>query len=65
MTAGVVVLIMAITYGLMLLAEPIVRLIGRNGAAILERVTGMVLAALAIELIMGAMGVVRWINPAS
>lgn len=65
MTAGVVVLIMAITYGLMLLAEPIVRLIGRNGAAILERVTGMVLAALAIELIMEAIGVARWISPAS
>jgi multiple antibiotic resistance protein len=39
-TARVVVLIMAITYGLMLLAEPIVRLIDRNGASILERVTG-------------------------
>lgn len=61
-TAGVVILIMAITYGLMLLAKPILRVIGKNGAAILERITGMILAALAIELIMEAIGVARWIS---
>lgn len=61
-TAGVVILIMAITYGLMLLAKPILRVIGKNGAAILERITGMILAALAIELIMEAIGVARWIG---
>ncbi|MBE9013925.1 MarC family protein [Pseudanabaenaceae cyanobacterium LEGE 13415] len=61
-TACVVVLIMSMTYGLMLLAEPILRAIGINGAAILERVTGMILAALAVELIMEALGVQRWIN---
>ena len=44
------------------LAEPILRVIGKNGAAILERVTGMVLAALAIELIMEGLGVARWIK---
>ncbi|MBD2076406.1 MarC family protein [Phormidium sp. FACHB-592] len=61
-TACVVVCIMSVTYGLMLLAEPILRIIGKNGAAILERVTGMILAALAVELIMEAIGVQRWIN---
>lgn len=61
-TACVVIVIMALTYGLMLLAEPILRIIGNNGAAILERVTGMVLAALAVELIMQALGVQRWLN---
>lgn len=62
MTAGILVLIMAITWALLLLAEPILRVIGKNGAAILERVTGMVLAALAIELIMEGLGVARWIK---
>lgn len=61
-TAGVVVFIMAVTYRLMLLAEPVLRVIGKNGAAILERVTGMILAALAVELIMEAIGVARWIG---
>lgn len=61
-TSFVVIVIMLITYGLMLLAEPILRVIGNNGAAILERVTGMILAALAIELIMEAIGVQQWIN---
>lgn len=61
-TAGIVVLIMAITYGLLLLAEPILRIIGRSGAAILERITGMLLAALAVELIMEALGVKRWLG---
>ncbi|MBW4692998.1 MAG: MarC family protein [Lyngbya sp. HA4199-MV5] len=61
-TAGAVVCIMSVTYGLMLLAEPILRIIGKNGAAILERVTGMILAALAVELIMEAIGVQRWLS---
>lgn len=60
-TACVVVVIMSITYALMLLADPILQVIGHNGAAILERVTGMILAALAIELIMQAIGVQRWL----
>lgn len=61
-TAGVVIVIMSVTYGLMLLAEPILRVIGQNGAAILERVTGMILAALAVELIMEAIGVQQWLS---
>lgn len=61
-TACVVIFIMTITYGLMLLAEPILRIIGNNGAAILERVTGMILAALAVEFIMQAIGVQRWLS---
>lgn len=61
-TAGIVILIMAITYGLMLQTKPILRVIGKNGAAILERITGMILAALAIELIMEAIGVAPWIG---
>lgn len=61
-TAFAVICIMSVTYGLMLLAEPILRIIGKNGALILERVTGMILAALAVELIMEAIGAQRWLN---
>lgn len=61
-TACVVIFLMSVTYGLMLLAEPILRVIGNNGAAILERVTGMILAALAVELVMEAIGVQRWLS---
>ena len=61
-TACVVIVIMSITYGLMLLAEPILQIIGNNGAAILERLTGMILAALAVELIMQAIGIQRWLG---
>ena len=62
MTGVVLVLIMAITWGMLLAAEPIFRVLGKNGAAILERVTGMILAALAIELMMNGLGVARWMN---
>lgn len=55
-TAVVVVVVLAITYGLMLLAEPILKVIGLNGAAVLERVTGIILAALAIDFILQAVG---------
>jgi len=62
MTAAILVIIMGITWALLLLAEPILRVIGKNGAAILERVTGMILAALAVELVMNGLGVARWIS---
>jgi multiple antibiotic resistance protein len=49
---------------LMLFSNVILRVIGNNGAAILERIMGMFLTALAIELIMSALGVDRWLSPA-
>lgn len=55
-TAMIVVVVLAITYGLMLLADPILKVIGFNGAAVLERVTGIILAALAIDFIIQAVG---------
>ncbi len=63
MTALVMVAILAITWVLMLLANPILRIIGKNGAAILECVMGMILAALSVELVMKAIGVARWDVP--
>jgi len=63
-TAAVLVIILAITYALMRLADPILRVIGHNGAEILIRVMGMLLAALSIELVMEAVGLPQWIRTA-
>ena len=56
-TAVVLLVVLAINYGLLLLSEPIIRLIGRQGASILVRVMGILLAALAVELVMNALGI--------
>ncbi|WP_095210596.1 MarC family protein [Endozoicomonas ascidiicola] len=54
--------VLAITCILMLLANPIFRVIGHNGSAIIIRVMGMILAALSVELVMNALGIQRWIH---
>ncbi|MGZ5030595.1 MAG: MarC family protein [Methylobacter sp.] len=63
-TAGITLAILAVTYVLMLLAEHLVRIIGRNGAAILERIMGIILATLSVDLIIDAFaGMVQWNIP--
>ena len=52
--------ILGVTYLFMLAATPILRVIGKNGAAILVRVMGMILAALSVELVLGALGLEQW-----
>jgi len=59
-TAAIMIAILGITCLLMLLSEPILRLIGKSGAALLERVMGMILCALSVELVMNALGIARW-----
>lgn len=44
----------------MLLATPILRVIGQGGAALLMRVLGMLLAGLAVEIVLTALGVAGW-----
>jgi multiple antibiotic resistance protein len=39
----------------MLLAEPIIRLIGHSGAAIISRIMGMILASVAVNSVLSAM----------
>jgi multiple antibiotic resistance protein len=53
-TAGVMLCVLAVTYVLMLLAEHLLRIIGKNGAAILERIMGIILATLSVDLIIDA-----------
>ena len=61
-TAVILLVILGITCVLMLLSGPILRVIGRNGAAILIRVMGMILAALSVELVMEALGIEKWVH---
>jgi len=63
-TAGVMLVILAVTYVLMLLAEHLFRIIGRNGAAILERIMGVILATMSVDLIVDAFAsIAQWTIP--
>ena len=56
-TDVVLAAILGVTYILMLLAGPVVKVIGKNGASIVVRVMGMILAALSVQLVLEALGV--------
>ena len=62
-TAGMLITVMLATYCMMLMSEQILKYIGHNGASILIKVMGMLLAALSVELIMEAIGIERWLVP--
>jgi len=61
-TSLIMLAVLAVTYIMMLCATPILRVIGKNGAAILVRVMGMVLSALSVEFIMKGLGAERWLE---
>lgn len=54
-TTGLLGLVLLITLGLFLLANPINRIIGAAGAEIISRVMGIILAALAVDTIIEAL----------
>ncbi len=56
LTAGVLLLILAVTYVGMRGANTFGRLLGRSGGAALIRILGMILAALAVEMAIEALG---------
>ena len=62
-TALVLVAVLGLTWLLMLVAEPFLKVMGRTGAAVLIRVMGMILAALSVEVAMVAVGAHRWLEP--
>ncbi|HEY2104059.1 MAG TPA: MarC family protein [Chthoniobacterales bacterium] len=62
-TAVVVLVVLALTYLFLLASGAILRVIGRQGAAILTRVMGILLAALSIELILTALRIGSWAAP--
>ncbi|MBA3607528.1 MAG: hypothetical protein H0W43_03300 [Chthoniobacterales bacterium] len=45
---------------MLLLSDLILRVIGRQGAAVLIRVMGMILASLAVEIVLTALAVGSW-----
>lgn len=60
-TAGVLIGVLVITCLLMLASTQILRVIGNNGAAILVRVMGLILAALSVQLVFEALEIGNWI----
>ena len=59
-TAGVLLLVILITYGFFLASDAILRVIGRGGASVMVRVMGILLAALSVELVMNALSIPPW-----
>ncbi|HCO44058.1 MarC family protein [Immundisolibacter sp.] len=60
-TAAITLAVLGMTLILLLLATPIMRVLGQGGASILTRIMGMILAAFSVELVMNALGVERWL----
>ena len=54
MTCGVMALVLGMTLVLMLLGDRIISVIGRSGASVLCRVMGMILAAVAVQMVYSA-----------
>ena len=59
-TSVAVALVLAITYGLLLLAGPITRVIGLSGANVIKRIMGMILASYAVTLVLHGLG--EWLR---
>ena len=59
-TGVVLLVVLAINYILLLLSDLILRVIGRQGADVLVRVMGIILASLAVEIVLTALGVGNW-----
>jgi len=62
-TAVVLLVVLGLTYVLLLVSDMILRVIGQQGAAILVRVMGILLAALSVELVLTALGIGPWAAP--
>ena len=54
-TVAVMAVVLTLTLILFLLAEPVARLIGKSGAAIISRIMGMLLAAVAVDMVLKAL----------
>jgi multiple antibiotic resistance protein len=59
-TGVVLLVVLFITYLFLLFSDAILKVIGRQGAAVLTRVMGLILCSLAVEIVLTALGVVGW-----
>ena len=59
-TAVVLLVVLLITYGFFLASDAILRVIGRQGASVMVRVMGILLASLSVELVMNALSIPPW-----
>jgi len=59
-TVGVLGLVLLIQLVILMASDPIIRLIGTTGAGVIGRIMGMLLAALAVSIVLGA--VTEWLN---
>jgi multiple antibiotic resistance protein len=64
-TALILVGILALTYLALRFTGVLLRVIGKNGAAALIRILGMILAALAVEMVLQALGPLGVLHPAA
>lgn len=67
-TAGLLMLVLALTLAMLLLAGLIHRIIGNTGASVISRVMGIILATIAVDAVLGgldAMGVLNLTPPAN
>lgn len=64
-TAVVLLVVLALNYLLLRMSDAVLGVIGRQGAAILVRVMGILLAALSVELVMKALSIGSWATPKS
>jgi multiple antibiotic resistance protein len=60
LTGVTVAVVLIITLGMLLLADPIARIIGLHGANVLKRVMGMIVAAVAVKIVLG--GISGWLH---
>src|ERR1700745_1122641 len=59
-TGVVLLIVLLLTYILLLFSDTILRIIGRQGAAVLVRVMGIILASLAVEIVLTTLAVASW-----
>lgn len=64
-TAAVLLVVLALNYLFLRLSDPILKVIGKQGAAVLIRVMGILLASLAVEIVMKALSIGDWAKPAA
>ena len=62
-TAVVLLVVLVLNYILLFLSDVILRIIGRQGAAVLTRVMGIILSALAVEFILTGLSIGSWAKP--